>query len=262
MAARSPELAPYAELLGIALTSAAEPAWALAAPAVGNQRLSAGTPALHRASLMLPRHATERLYQDLVEHHQHQRPDEDGETNRPPGVGPQSDLLASLRDAICLRGALEPVVQLTALPVLQAVARACELTPAGATWLSGVCPVCAAWPAIAESRGLDRPRVLRCGRCSTEWQLPWQLCPFCANDDHRALSYLYSENGGEARKVFVCERCHGYLKTIATLGPIPPLEVPVEDLATLELDLVALDRGFQRPEVAGFALELGLKWAP
>ncbi len=48
--------------------------------------------------------------------------------------------------------------------------------------------------------------------------------------------------------------CQGFLKTIATIGPIDSLAVPVEDLATLELDLIAIDAGFQRPAEPGFHL--------
>jgi FdhE protein len=42
---------------------------------------------------------------------------------------------------------------------------------------------------------------------------------------------------------------------VATLQGIPPFELLLQDLETVELDLVALDRGYRRPEKSGFPLD-------
>jgi hypothetical protein len=225
LAQDDPELAPYARLLDAALAAAAED-WPLELPDA-EQRLRAGEPAFHGATLPWK------------------------------GVNTEGLDATQLKAALELRDA-NTHAQLTLLPLLHAARRACERALKEVTWTSGICPVCAAWPALAESRGLERQRMLRCGRCGSEWSLPWQLCPFCANDHHASLSYLYSEQLGEARRVFTCNRCHGYLKTLATLAAIDPLAVPVEDLDTLQLDLAALDAGFHRPTEPGFELHLEL----
>ena len=246
IAAADPDLRPYADLLGIALAATREQVWD---GAVSTSGLAIGEPALHGRVLTLPQGATEGLWQRVAGGFPHR--------------AGERDLGGALGEALALRAEGEDatLLQLTLLPRLMAVGRACAAAVSESEWASGVCPVCAAWPALAESRGLDRMRVLRCGRCGSGWQLPWQLCPFCANGDHAGISYLYSEQLGEARRVFACERCRGYLKTIATLGAIDPLDVPVEDLASLELDLAALEAGFQRPNVAGFELGVELNWA-
>jgi len=44
-------------------------------------------------------------------------------------------------------------------------------------------------------------------------------------------------------KVETCASCRGYLKSVATLQQIPPFALLLQDLETVELDLVALDRG-------------------
>ncbi len=233
LAADDESLRPYVRLLELALEACEDPRLAtaveglIAAP-------SDGQPLLHGSRLLLPRRQMEALWLALG--------------------GDERDLLVGLRNALELRDG-DTILQLTLLPVLHAARR--KLI-ADASWQAGICPVCAAWPALAESRGLDRARMLRCGRCEAEWQLPWQLCPFCANADHASLAYLYSDGTGEARRVFVCERCKGYLKTLATLSRID--EVPVEDLASLDLDLAALDAGYQRPEQPGFDLQVQLVW--
>jgi len=54
----------------------------------------------------------------------------------------------------------------------------------------------------------------------------------------------------------VCEQCRGYLKTFATLGPWSLGEILLQDLATVEFDFLAQDRGYQRPEGLGYPLEV------
>ncbi len=71
-------------------------------------------------------------------------------------------------------------------------------------------------------------------------------CTHCANADTRTFGYLYPEAQCEKVKIEVCDRCKGYLKTIATFYPTPAEMLPVEDLATLHLDYIARERGYSR----------------
>jgi FdhE protein len=57
-------------------------------------------------------------------------------------------------------------------------------------------------------------------------------------------------------KVETCTTCKGYLKSIASLQGFPAFELLLQDLETVEFDLVALDRGFARPRNRGFVLQL------
>jgi FdhE protein len=117
-----------------------------------------------------------------------------------------------------------------------------------AGWDRGECPVCAAWPTLAEARGLERERRLRCGRCGSDWWIEWLRCPYCGARDHTALGALAPEATRETRKLETCARCHAYVKTLTTLVPIPPADLMLEDLATVDLDIVALCHGYRRPE--------------
>jgi len=260
------QLRPYAMLLGLALDAGADSCWTAAAkPAADGAlaRLRQGQAALQGVTLSAPKDELERLYARL----RAALPSETG----PDGGADWRALrerpdLALLEQTINLgpaasEGPLEAVLGLTLLPLLQAVAAGCAPLLQQASWGAGCCPVCGAWPALAEARGLERTRVLRCGRCGAGWSLPWQLCPFCANDRHDTLGYLYDEEHGESRRVFTCQRCHGFLKTLSTLAAIEPPLVPVEDLATLTLDLAALDRGCQRPNQPGLDLGIELRWS-
>ena len=64
---------------------------------------------------------------------------------------------------------------------------------------------------------------------------------------HEARAALVSEQDGEARKVETCSACRGYLKSVSTLRAWAADEVALTDLATVDLDLVALERAFERP---------------
>ncbi len=152
-------------------------------------------------------------------------------------------------------GALVSVSHLAALPLLRASGRELQ-DRIPEYWPYGYCPICAAWPILAERRGLDRSRRLRCGRCASEWEMEWLLCAYCGERDHQKLGSLVQEDAGDTLKVETCVSCHGYLKSLATLQAIPPFELLLRDLETLELDLVALDRGYGRPEGSGVAVEV------
>jgi FdhE protein len=154
-------------------------------------------------------------------------------------------------------GALSSVAHLATLPLLRACGRLLG-SQVPRFWPEGYCPVCAAWPILAERRGLDRSRQLRCGRCAAEWEIQWLCCVYCGERDHERLGSLVPDGGGEVLKVEICHTCGGYLKSVATLQRIPGIELLLRDLDTVELDLVAVDRGYGRPEAVGFPLEIGL----
>jgi len=149
---------------------------------------------------------------------------------------------------------LRVIAQMAALPLLQTCGRALH-DQVPASWREGYCPVCGAWPTLAEFRGLERKRWLRCGRCATGWEVAWLRCPFCDETQHANLGYLAPEEGETTRKVEVCDSCKGYVKAEPTVKHLAPWEIVLDDLATVPLEVAALDRGYHRPERPGFALE-------
>ena len=152
-------------------------------------------------------------------------------------------------------GALGSVAHLAALPLLRVYGRELQ-DEIPQHWPHGYCPICAAWPVLAERRGLDRSRRLRCGRCASQWEIEWLTCVYCGERDHQRLGSLVSEDGDETLKVETCASCMGYLKSMASLQAIPDFELLLRDLETVELDLIALERGYRRPEESGFDMEL------
>ena len=149
--------------------------------------------------------------------------------------------------------ALRVVAAVAVTPLLHACRRAWhERLPEG--WTRGYCPVCGAWPTLAEERGLERSRHLRCGRCGGDWRTEWLCCPFCANAHHATLGSLVGEDPMESRKIETCEACRGYLKLITTLKATPADALTLFDLDTVELDIAALEHGYVRPEEPGYRL--------
>jgi formate dehydrogenase maturation protein FdhE len=70
---------------------------------------------------------------------------------------------------------------------------------------------------------------------------------FCGNRDHHTLGYLHVEGEETSYRAATCEVCHGYVKMLATLSALPPLQLLVADVATLHLDLAAAERGYANP---------------
>jgi len=152
-------------------------------------------------------------------------------------------------------GALVSLANLAALPLLQTSGRLLQ-NRLPEYWAAGYCPICAAWPTLAERRGLDRSRRLRCGRCAADWEVQWLYCVYCGERDHTKLATLVEADSSDMLKVETCASCRGYLKSIARLQSFPPLDLILQDLETVELDLVALERGYQRPPERPFDLSV------
>jgi len=126
------------------------------------------------------------------------------------------------------------------------------------SWVEGYCPVCGAWPAFAEVRGIERSRYFRCGRCAGEWQVNCLVCAYCGMTDHEQLVSLVPEQAGATRVIEACKRCLGYVKTFTTLQASPAARVMLDDLASVDLDIAALERGYKRPQGPGYSFDVTL----
>ena len=165
------------------------------------------------------------------------------------------DLLAA--EAGVEAAAFRAVTGLLPMPFLQACARAwASHLPRG--WREGYCPLCGAWPALAEVCGVERARYLRCGRCGSAWEAHCLLCAYCGMSDHDQLGTLVPEATARRVVIEVCNGCRGYLKSFTTLSAGSPESVAIRDLESVELDLVAAGRGYRRPARLGCELRLAL----
>jgi formate dehydrogenase maturation protein FdhE len=83
-------------------------------------------------------------------------------------------------------------------------------------------------------------------------------CAFCDELHHDQLGTLTPEGEPQTRRVDVCRTCKGYLKGFTTLRPMSLRLVAMTDLASVDLDLIAQEREYTRPERSAFALDFSL----
>lgn len=150
-------------------------------------------------------------------------------------------------------GAFHAVALLLPVPFLHACNRRWARS-LPASWMEGYCPVCGAWPAFAEVRGIERSRYLRCACCGGEWQARGLYCVYCGMTDHNELVSLVPENSRSNSVIEACARCRGYVKSFTTLQGSPPDKVMLDDLASVELDVAAVEQGYKRPDGGGYFL--------
>ena len=149
------------------------------------------------------------------------------------------------------------VAELTVSPFVHALQRAVlrrpdadgRVSPSIEEWTRGYCPACGSWPALGEM--LDAQRILRCSFCGAGWAPFAEGCAYCAITG----TDFESDSTGHPpldRHLELCRGCSGYLKIVevAALSPFPLLAI--SDLETMDLDLVAMQRGFQRPPLREF----------
>ena len=132
--------------------------------------------------------------------------------------------------ALLLRLSLRPSLLLIAQAVLEHL----DLS----LWIHGHCPVCGSAPRLADLSGEGGKRRLHCSLCETAWSYPRLRCPFCENDNRKELSYLRAESE-EGLRVDLCGRCNNYLKTMDLREIAGPVILPLDDVATWHLDIIA-----------------------
>ena len=259
--ASQPETAPWLSVLSAVLEEATAPAWdAVAANTTLQAKLPSGTPLLAEAHIPIDARFAGRWVRRVLVLAGDVGPEtvtlraaaSDSSLDAPrfleAAVNADGDHLDAIAQSLAIDpDALAAVAALAVMPLLQALRR--RFGPAvDPRWSEGCCPLCGGWPHLAEQRGLERARRLRCARCGGDWAQPGIRCPYCGVTGHEARAALVSEQDGEARKVETCSACRGYLKSISTLRACAGDEVSLADLATIDLDLVALEREYERPE--------------
>jgi FdhE protein len=112
-------------------------------------------------------------------------------------------------------------------------------------WLQGKCPLCGSPPQMAQLRDEGGKRYLQCSLCGCQWRWERIACPYCSNKVFDSLHYLSAEEE-EAYRVDLCDQCKGYIKTIDSrkLDYEPFLDL--EDILTIHLDILALEKGYRR----------------
>jgi FdhE protein len=110
-------------------------------------------------------------------------------------------------------------------------------------WEKGYCPVCGSPPGLAVFQD-QGSRFLFCSLCGYKWSARRIYCPFCDNTDSSTLHYFYSEEEAEYR-ADLCDNCNKYIKSADTRKMSRTFYPPLEQIATLHLDLQAKEKGYE-----------------
>ena len=113
------------------------------------------------------------------------------------------------------------------------------------TWAHGYCPACGSWPAFGEDT--DRSRQLRCSFCGIGWRPHDAGCTYCGGTPDQLTSL--TADSESTHRAELCTGCGAYLKWLDLREPTPFELLPVEDLASTPLDVLAAQRGFGRPSL-------------
>lgn len=111
------------------------------------------------------------------------------------------------------------------------------------SWWQASCPVCGRTPSVAKLK--SRKRYLACTFCGAEYLADIFMCANCGNGDPATLKFLAPEEHPEFRVDF-CEKCRHYLKVIDEDKSGKHIPKGLEDIMTIDLDLMAKDAGLLR----------------
>jgi FdhE protein len=222
-----------------------------------SRRLSQGIPLLSFEDWLLDWDKVGALLQEVVRIIAHDSPDTATEVKTLGNVLSEKEVLEEVVRAWYEGSSLVPiatrlgissellglVVAATVKPFLAVYSQVLLPKVNQESWRRRYCPVCggkADFAYLDEERG---SRWLLCSRCDPEWIFQRLECPYCGCQDQNALSY-YSDDKGLYR-LYVCEQCKRYLKTIDLRQAKPEVLIPLERLLTYEFDMQAWEDGYR-----------------
>jgi len=110
-------------------------------------------------------------------------------------------------------------------------------------WWQAFCPICGRIPNVARLR--QRKRYLVCTFCGAEYLYDNFTCVHCNNKDPYSLKFLTIDGKPEFQIDF-CVKCKHYIKVIDEKQLKDTIPSGLEDIMTLDLDLVAKGEGLVR----------------
>ena len=111
------------------------------------------------------------------------------------------------------------------------------------SWYKNYCPICGGSPDFASLDKEQGGRWLLCSRCDAQWLFYRLVCPFCGNNDHNTLFYFTDDKS--LYRLYVCDICHRYLKTIDLRKADSKVLLPLERILTLDMDRQAYESKYK-----------------
>lgn len=140
------------------------------------------------------------------------------------------------------------VLRQTLRPFLQAAV--CSLQPLTSNphpptaALKSTCPMCGGPPdfaaLVSQAQNDEHGRRLLCARCDTEWNYKRSGCPYCETTGR----WFYFPDDNEVYRLYVCDACRHYLKTVDWRQTFAHRNLPVERVLTATMDMAAVHIGY------------------
>lgn len=167
-------------------------------------------------------------------------------------------------DTLAAAPFIAAALQVHGARLVAAAAQAYAALPAGAFGRVDdlrTCPCCGSRPTASVQRlGAEASgqRYLHCSMCAAQWHLVRITCAHCGN--HQGLTYeqlqpvdAIDTPRAATVRAECCPACRGYLKQVAQ-DQDPHAEAVADDVASVALDLLLGDTGWQRLGVNTFLL--------
>lgn len=138
---------------------------------------------------------------------------------------------------------VDSIIHATIKPFLTSHAKALRDSIDQERWRRSYCPICGGSSDFALLDAERGSRWLSCSRCDTEWAFQRLQCPYCNTQDQNDLSY-FTEDTGQYR-LYICERCKTYLKTVDLRQAEGQVILPLERFHTLDMDRQAVEMGYK-----------------
>jgi formate dehydrogenase maturation protein FdhE len=110
-------------------------------------------------------------------------------------------------------------------------------------WQRGYCPVCGGKPDISCLEKEVGALWLVCSRCDAKWRFRRLMCPNCGNQDANSTTFFIDDD--EIYRLYLCDKCHTYLKTVDLRKVKTQVFLPLERLLTLDIDRQGQEKGYR-----------------
>lgn len=221
-------------------------------------RLAEGTPLLSFEDLPLERAQIEDLFQGVLDLLTREPPGLAGEVEGLRNITSNKPLLddvlrawhegSPLTDIAAAHNVEEEllafVIGAMLKPLLSAYSEALLPLVNQEAWRRRYCPICGGKPDFAFLEREAGARWLCCPRCEAQWLFQRLECPYCGNQRHDSLAYFTDDEG--LYRLYVCEKCRGYIKAIDLRQTEPDVSLFVERVITMDLDKQAQEAGYRR----------------
>ncbi|OIN98409.1 MAG: hypothetical protein AUJ49_13260 [Desulfovibrionaceae bacterium CG1_02_65_16] len=115
----------------------------------------------------------------------------------------------------------------------------------------GHCPLCGSLPYLTLLQGKEGQRFGVCSFCGFTYRVRRIACVYCDEADQKKLKlFRVAEYPGV--RVDVCETCGMYVKTLDYREMDRDCLPPLDDMASVALDILAQQQGYKRPTLSAW----------